>query len=199
MLKIQKFNVQIELTEPMLGTVPKDPNIYTQYIASKAPSEFLACEEIDLEKTREDLEKTGYTGFHKDEKGLFLYDYQVMGFIKEAGNTLKDQLKIKNLRSKLNMFVYVAPRRIHFAKEPSEPLERPLRAMTMQGPRVTLAKSDTVPAGTKLSFQIELFEHKEIDAKVLRTLLEFGRFNGLGQFRTGGYGRFKVLRFEPAA
>ena len=49
MLKIQKFNVQIELTEPMLGTVPKDPNIYTQYIASKAPSEFLACEEIDLE------------------------------------------------------------------------------------------------------------------------------------------------------
>ena len=75
----------------------------------------------DREKTREDLEKTGYTGFHKDEKGLFLYDYQVMGFIKEAGNTLKDQLKIKNLRSKLNMFVYVAPRRIHFAKEPSEP------------------------------------------------------------------------------
>ena len=75
-----------------------------------------------------------------------------MGFLKESGNTLKDQLGIRNLRSKIDQYIYILPRRIHFAKKPDGVLERPLRAMTMQGPRVALTRSDMVKAGTRLEF-----------------------------------------------
>jgi len=190
-----RYGVEIELVEHMLGTVPKDPAVYARYVASKAPSPDLANEEIAVEETREDIEKAGWTGFHQDEEGLFVYNYLILGFLKEAGNTLKTQLNIKNLRSKIDQFVYVQPRRIRIGKEPTGVIERPLRAMTMQGPRVTVTRSDYVPEGTVIRFEVSVLENKEINARVLQELLAFGAFKGLGQFRTGSYGQFKVVRF----
>ncbi len=200
-MKFDLYDVTLRLIEPMLGTVPKDPEVYANYIAKKAPSEDLATAEISAEEQREDLEKAGWTGFHSDEKGLFLYDYQVMGFIKEAGNVLKceAQIGIKNLRSKLENFVYVEPRRIYFAAKPAGYVERPLRGMTAQGPRVTLVRSDYVPAGTEIKFRVRILAGSEISANTVELVLEYGQLRGLGQFRTGGYGRFEVVRFEKAA
>ena len=212
-MKYTDYQVTLELTEPMLGTVPKNPKVYEEYIASKAPSLQAGNEEVEVEKSREDIEKGGWTGFHHDDQGLFLYDYQIMGFLKEAGNTLKEQLGIKNLRSKIEQFVFVLPRRIHFAQKPcDEPLERPLRAMTMQGPRVTLTRSDMVPTGTKIEFTIRLLDNwktdkgddgngkkrvPEISADTLKEILGFGGLKGLGQWRNGGYGRFEVVSMKP--
>jgi hypothetical protein len=194
-----EYAVEIELIEALLGTVPKNPKVYAEYIASKAPSPDLAEEEVSLENQRETIEKSGWTGFHEDSEGLFLYNYQVLGFLKEAGQTLKEQLGIKNLRSKIDNFVYVNPRRIRLAKEPSGVLERPIRCMTMQGPRVALTRSDYVPEGTRLAFSLVLLDNKEIKVETLTELLRFGQLKGLGQFRNGSYGRFEVVGFEGIA
>lgn len=187
------YSVKLRLLEPMLGTVPKDPEVYARYIASKAPSPDVAAEENEAEKSREDVEKGGWTGFHQDQDGLFIYNYMILGFMKEAGNTLKEQLGIKNLRSKIDQHVFIEPRRIHIADKPSGVLERPLRAMTMQGPRVTVVRSDYVDEGMEIAFTIRLLKNKEIMANVLREVLEFGRLKGLGQFRNGSYGQFEVV------
>lgn len=189
------YDVVIELTEPMLGTIPKNQEVYAQYIASKAPSPELADEEANA-GTVDDLEKSGWTGFHEDGDGLFLYDYAILGFLKEAGNTLKDQLGVRNLRSKIDMFVYVEPRCVRIPGGVAGVLERPLRAMTAQGPRVALARSDYVDAGTRLNFQLKILKNKEVTPKLIRRVLEFGTLKGLGQFRNGSYGRFKVISFE---
>ena len=72
-------------------------------------------------------------------------------------------------------------------------VERPLRAQTMQGPRVTLARSDYMNAGTKLTFEIKVVESaKEFTVEVVKSLFEYGELQGLGQFRNGSYGRFTV-------
>ncbi len=178
---------EIQLLTEMLGTVPKDPAIYKSFIETKKPQDKEEDESLTVEK----IEEKGWTGFHKDEHGLFIYDYMVKGFLKHAGNVLKENLKIKALRSKLDDFIFIFPRKIYLGKEePDGVLERPIRIMTAQGPRVALIRSDYVNIGTVLKFRFVLFPHKEITWEVIQQLLGYGEFMGLGQFRNGGYGKF---------
>jgi len=188
---MDKKKFKIELTSRMLGTVTKDPEVYKTYIESKKPEEKAGEDEY---LTVEKVEEKGWTGFHKDETGLFIYEYMIKGFLKNAGNVLKDAQKVKALKSKIDNFVFISPRRVYLGQEePDGVLERPLRAMTARGPRVTLARSDYIRAGKVIEFEITLLPHKELSWKLLNSLLEYGELMGLGQFRNGGYGRFKVV------
>lgn len=66
--------------------------------------------------------------------------------------------------------------------------------MTMQGPRVTLAKSEVVEPGCTLTFHVVVLpkgtDKMKMDGDLLKQWLEYGLWNGLGQWRTGSYGRF---------
>jgi hypothetical protein len=200
--------VQIVLTTEMLGTVPKDPEIYKNYIESKKPADVTENESTTVEK----IEEKGWTGFHRDPVSnmLFIYDYMIRGFLKSAGEVLQQNItvekekkgvvsneKLKGIKGKIDKYVFVFPRHIFLGKEaPDGVVERPLRAMTMQGPRVTLARSDYVNAGTRLNFTIKLLKNKEIGWDIITDLLKYGELSGLGQFRNGSYGRFMVERFK---
>ena len=187
---MQELKMKIKLLEPMLGTVAKDPDVYKTYIESKKPETITEEEYLTVEK----IEEKGWTGFHSDENGLFIYNYMIKGFIKNAGNVLKDEIKIKALRSKIDNYVFINPRRIYLGqKDPDGYIERPLRAMTMQGPRVTLARSDYINAGKELEFTLVLLPHKEVTEEVIMRLFEYGKLMGLGQFRNGSYGSFEVI------
>jgi len=189
---MEKSIVTIELMTPMLGTVPKDKEVYATYIATKRE---LGVDEEEIE-TVEETEEKGWTGFHTDEKGLFVYDYLVKGFLKNAGNVLKDELKIKNFKSKLSNYCFVFPRIIYLGVDKADGvLERPLRAQTQQGPRVALARSDYLKEGRRITFEIGLLKHKEVSMQTIKDLLSYGELQGLGQFRGGGYGRFRVVDF----
>jgi hypothetical protein len=185
------MKVKITLTEDLLGTVPKDKEVYTTYIEGKKPPEI---EESEVEDIIEAEEK-GWTGFMKDEKGLYVFDYFIKGFLKHSANVQKDSLGIKALRSKVTDYVFVLPRKIYFGKaEPDGIFERPRQAMTAQGPRTSLARSDYISAGTELRFEIKMFpSHKEITTKVIEAILDYGQYMGLGQFRNGGFGRFSYV------
>lgn len=184
--------VKIKFITPMLGTVTKDPTVYKTYIESLKPEGTTEDESLTVEKA----EEKGWTGFHKDEKGLFIYDYMVKGFLGNAGNIMKEGLKVKNLKNKITNNVFIDPRRIYLGKtEPDGMLERPLRAQTPMGPRVTLARSDYVNEGTQIEFTIKWLEGGEVTEKLIDSVLEYGQFQGLGQWRgSGGYGRFKIVK-----
>lgn len=187
---LDKRAFKIKLLTEMLGTVTKDPEVYKTYIESKKPESVTEEEYLTVGK----IEEKGWTGFHSDDQGLFIYDYMIKGFLKNSGNVQKETMKVKALRSKLDDICFVFPRRIRIGNgKPDGVIERPLRAMTMQGPRVTLARSDYVNAGNELSFEIGLMPHKEITWSLIDSLMEYGLVMGLGQFRNGGYGRFEVL------
>lgn len=194
-MKVQKMKVKLTLLEPQLGTVPKNPEVYAAFIATKAAEQKGEEEVLTVPK----MEEKGWTGFHQDDDGIFIYDYMVRGFLKNAANVLKDQLKLKNARSKIDQLVFVFPRRIHFKRngksiaKPDGVLERPLRAQTMQGPRVTLARSDYVSAGATLEFDIHVIgNEKEITPHLVESLFDYSEYCGLGQFRNGSYGRCKA-------
>ena len=66
--------------------------------------------------------------------------------------------------------------------------QRPLRASTPQGERVALASSETVPAGTKLRFDIVMLDPKL--EGLVREWLDYGELRGLGQWRNAGKGSY---------
>lgn len=190
---VRRYTIQL-LTE-MLGTVAMDPELYKTYIESKRPAK---AEQDDEAATVEKREEKGWTGFHKDpEKGLFILDYMLKGFLKHAGQVKKDYVKIAGLNGKIDDFVMISPRRLYIGKDKEDgAYERPLRAMTAQGPRVTLARSDYVDFGVTLTFEIILEPHPEVKWDIIDFLFEYGERNGLGQFRNGGFGRFEVVSYE---
>lgn len=191
------FNLRI--MEDFLGTVPKDPSIYATYIASKAPE---TSGEEEVESCPQESELKGWTGFHADEQGIFIYDYMVKGFLKNAGNILKSkhQVDIKNLQSKVNKHVFIFPRRLRFfnadgsmVREAQDVLERPVRITDKSGTRVAIVRSDVVKAGAIIRCEVEVLDNDEISMDTIDKLMEYGRYQGLGQWRNASYGRFEVV------
>lgn len=189
------YSLTVEFTEPLLGTVPKDRELYENYIIERARKEGVEVNDQEEIETVEDLAQRGWTGFHKDDTGLFLYDYQIRGFFKESGQATKHIHSVKNVSTKVDRWLFVRPRRIYLVrqakpiKEPESVLERPIRAMTIRGPRTSLVRSDCVNPGARLICTLDILS-EELSEKFLRTCLEYGAMSGMGQWRTGGYGRF---------
>jgi hypothetical protein len=222
------FDVEIELEEKMLGTVPKNKEVYATYIAAKG-KEILAKEAakrkavphasgidsdgeggvdgeaaaavatlVDEEvETVQDLEERAWTGFHKDQDGYFLYDYAVKGFLCEAGRTLKESGLVKQIQDKCKRYLFVKPRKIRLPVEGKlDVLERPLRALTPLGPRTTVVRSDVIPEGTKIAFQLHLLKGGGLTKGIIEEILSYGQYIGIGQWRTASWGRFAVLKFQ---
>lgn len=190
--KTVKKEFKIELLSKMLGTVPKNKEVYAAYIATKDKEK----EEVE---TVEEIEEKGWTGFHQDDNGLFLYNYMVLGFLKsacevaQAGGIIK---KIPAYKKWLDKIIVIEPRRLYFGTyEADGIMERPLRAMTAKGERISVARSDYMAEGKVLEFVVKIIPNKcGIDVKTIETLLQYGEVCGLGQWRgSGGYGKFKVV------
>ncbi len=205
-----KIAVQIELTEPMLGTIPKNEDVYRMWCEIKAPKEDEALPVFD--------ENRSWTGFHTDVFGLHVYDYQIKGFVKEAASILPEALGFRKkaktgeeqggflsgqtIKGRVDNQLFIFPRRVYFIPNKIKPdgyLERSIRVITPQGARVTLGRSDTVEAGTKMAFEIYVLDNSPITFEGLRTVMQYGELKGLGQWRNGSYGRFKIVEYEKVS
>jgi hypothetical protein len=201
-----KVDVKAALTMDMLGTVPKNKDVYKDYIAKKATDKGIAIDVAEELETVLEMEEKGWTGFHEDEEGIFIYDYMVKGNIKANVENLIQSGTIKKItayKTHLDRWLFVNPRKIRFydgetlIKSPQGVMERPLRAMTMQGPRVSLTKSDIIKAGSTFSFEIAVLDNPKFDLDPIREALDYSQFYGIGQWRgSGGYGKFTVEGWE---
>lgn len=192
---------------PILGSQPPAPDVRTQYLASKATPAAAAEEEA----MTPNLAEKNLTVFLRDpdhNDRLVLMDYVVRGFLKEAVMSLKAQVGIGNARSKIDKYVFVEPRRIPIRKngkpvyDEDDYFERPIRCQTMQGERVTLTGSEQVYDPWQVKVRVTLIPNTgtaksdAITWDTIEAALDYGRFMGLGQFRTGSYGRFHWQRVE---
>lgn len=188
-LQWDQYSLTWHLIEPLLGTLPKDPDVFTRHVRNQETG---TDEHVPPLAEEEKGKVTGWTTFPVDELGRpVLLDYQMLGFLKEAGNTIKDQIGVKNLRSHIGNTVFVTPRRILLAEKVDDYYERPLRAMTAQGPRVSVVKSDMILPGKTYQMMVKVLQGSKVTEQVLRACVEYGEMKGLLQFRGGGFGRFK--------
>lgn len=61
-------------------------------------------------------------------------------------------------------------------------------AEAMQGPRVALACSETVPSGSVMEFEIMILNEVFVD--YVKEALDYGALRGFGQWRNSGKGTF---------
>lgn len=198
---METMHVRLTFIDEILGTASSDPEIHRSYIASKGPDAVTIEEELETLTVDEVTEK-GMTIFSKDADGTpLLWNYQIRGFFKSACSALRaikgtksSKLKAYKKQIDLRIFVFAdeankAERKIRIkTKGEIGSCQRPLRAQTMQGERVTLANSESIPAGSSVEFDIVLLEPD--DREMVEEWLDYGQLNGIGQWRNSGKGAF---------
>lgn len=193
-METYKLNVKLTFTEELLGTASANPEIHSEFIASKAPDAPSMAEEVAAIGA-DGVERKEMTVFPRTEDGRpFLFDYQVKGFFKGACSFLRrvpgtEASKLKAYKKILDGLLFCTPRRI-LLDMPAKigNCQRPLRAETAQGERVALANSETAPAGTSITFCVETLDKGLLP--FIREALDYGKMSGIGQWRNSGKGRF---------
>jgi len=198
---MDKYEVTVTFTEPVLGAVPKDKDTYIRYIIARAKKNGVELTEEQIEQeasTVEEMEETGWTGFHSEDGKPFEYDYVWLGYFKDACGMLRrgsDTLssKIRAYKKNIDGLIFIKPRQVFYdMPEGIEMgmLERPLRASTPQGERVALARSDILPPSTTMTFKVWVIPNPKVGEAELREWLDYGELRGLRQWRNAGYGTF---------
>lgn len=189
------IKVRFTLTEEMLGTASANPDLHSEFIASKAPDAPSMEEEVAA-LGAEAVEKKGMTVFTRDEDGdPCIWDYQIKGFFKDAAQMMKKvpgsaSSQLKAFKKEIDGAIFVFPRKIKLVMPKGGQIgvcQRPLRASTAQGERVALASSETVPAGTTLTFVVRFMNKADIEPCC--EWLNYAALRGLGQWRNSGKGR----------
>jgi hypothetical protein len=128
-----------------------------------------------------------------DGKPVF-YDYQIKGFFKDTCSALArakytKSSTLKAYKKVIDGMIFPFPRTIPIDVhgEIGE-CQRPLRAQTAQGERVSLANSEEIPAKSTIKFGVTLADPAH--ESLLKEWLDNGFFRGLGQWRNSGKGRF---------
>ena len=199
-LNIESRIYELTGLTPILGSAPASKAIRTTWVGSKAPTDALREEEAE---SPIDIDEKGLTIFNRDKRDqLCLMGYQIKGFFKSALLALKPQLKVAAPKGKVDTLVFVEPRYVPLMRdgvalrEEDEILERPLRAQTMQGERVTLAASEMVLDPWSIKIEISLLpsngtaKSEALTWDAIETALDYGAYHGLGQWRNADYGRF---------
>ena len=236
------LNVKATLVSQILGSQPS-ASVAGAYVRSRAieritedlrregtpltkarqMAEAQVAQEADMTSEEQDEEPIQLTVFHRDEVGVYLMDYQIRGFLREAAETddikvpAKAKGKTKSGKTDVKRNVWVFPaqnpqqRKIYFMRdgkplaEADTILDRPKR---VSNPRTgqdvsTISASEIIytpdsdPTGqvkepTMIEFNIAVLRHSGVTQEQVVDLLTYGGFMGLGQWRTGGHGRFIV-------
>lgn len=202
---MEKINVHVKFIEGVLGTASNDKEIYSKFIASKAPDASSLEEEVAAVGIDETIEK-GTTVFPKLSDGTpFFYDYQLKGFFKDTckalskltkkdpetgkkGKAVNESSKITAYKSTIDSLIFVIPRKIPIKFDGEIDIcQRPLRASTAQGERIALASSEEIPAGAEIDFQVMCMSDDHVKAVI--EWLDYGYWRGLGQWRNSSKGR----------
>ena len=182
------MKVELEFTEPLLGTLPGDEKLAEDYVTSKHPE---GVQKDEQESLPEEIKKfSSYFARNSNGKPI-LWDYQIKGFFKDACSMMRRVTQELRAHKKIiDGLIFVTPRQIELKLSGELTFtERPLRISTPKGDRTALARSETAPAGTKI--QIEILLLKPDLKKYILNWLDYGILRGLGQWRNSGMGRFK--------
>lgn len=206
-----KISVIIELIEPMLGTVPKNPNILTDFVTEKIGDfkghPIKTEDELnqELETAPKEIDRCS-TGFHRDTFGLLIYNYMILGNIKKNLFVLicNGHSRVWAYKQTADLFCKVYPRRIRpyredaVIMEPDGSIERSINIETYKERFNALTKSDILDKKTRFKFDIKLFRNdRGLDLETLVAALKHGEENGLGRWNaSGGYGKYKIISLK---
>ncbi|MDI6814447.1 MAG: hypothetical protein QMD10_13085, partial [Desulfitobacteriaceae bacterium] len=202
----RKYRVKIQFSDRILGGVPKAKELIQGWLRArgvKAEDVKELAEKVEEEVEavpKEELEMAAWTGFKRDDEGLYIEERQVKACLREAASTLA-LTKIRGFRDAVNHGVFTQPDKIHLKrkgqliKEPDGYEEGPIHVMGPRGPRTALKRQDYIEEA-EAEFTL-LVAGSTIAEKDLQQMMELGQYIGLGASRSQGYGKFTLVEFKP--
>lgn len=197
---MKKLTVKLTFIEEVLGTAPANPDVHREFIASKAPQPSTIEDEVAAIGVDAVADKS-MTIFPRCENRPFVYDYQIKGFFKDSCAALmrtdSKSAKLKAYKKIIDGLIFPQPRKIFFDIPKDGEIgscQRPLRAQTAQGERIALANSETIPAGSSITFEVLILNNDH--ESLIEEWLEYGQLRGLGQWRNSGKGRFTYTMMD---
>jgi len=201
----RKYKIHGKFLNEVLGGLPKNENLTKTFLATKKGltaetlnvAEEMIRESQELATVEKQMEKSTNI-FPRDENGLYLNGYQMMGALKEA---MSIQRSITMWRSKIQNGVRVLPDRIYLTKNGTpitsngDFIESVVHADTPQGPISGLCQTEILQGSPE--FECELWVGKQrgvpiISDKILKNLLEHIEITGVGAKRRMCYGMLKL-------
>ena len=210
------YVVRLTVTS-LAGGVPKHRDILRGWIDStnKEKSQedrdrLVQAAIKELPDISEEKEARSWVGFKSalvdGKPSLFIEGRQVKAMLKEAANIIKkvvpvpkhkgapDGKGITNFKSKLADHVFVPQGPIYLNRsEPDVSEERPVHAMTAQGPRTSLKRVDIVEDVT-IEFPLRRLDNGNVPEISLMAVLEYAQHIGLGADRSQGKGSFSNVQ-----
>lgn len=196
---LKRYHVELTFISAILGSAPSNKNVYENYVASKMPEPTPEAVAAESALIPEELPQTGKTIFRvdPDTKGLIFLPHKIRGFLKESASAISGK-SLTAFKSKIDKWVFVEPDKIflrrdgQYITQADGTCERPLRAVTAQGPRVSLLSSEQLNEGVTVEFNLLVLPlgQKEITEEILRSWFDYGQFQGISQWRNGNFGRF---------
>lgn len=192
------MKVKLEFYEPLLGSQPMNKELFTDFIASKNEDATQAKEEVENYRISDEVEKKT-NGFLINEDGEpYILNYVIKGFFKAAcmnirritGKKYKSH-SVSMYQKKIKHLINIYPREIMIKLPENEDLDtyqRPCRANTPQGERISLKSSEMAPEGTTMEFEIAMMDESLEPA--IREWLDYGQYCGLGEMRGNSFGAF---------
>lgn len=167
----------------------------------------------DLKETMAELDEKGITCFFRDDEGkIVIGSHMILGFMKAASESIGRTMTRKKAtifqsvsytQSIINQHVNILEDLIVASEDivrtsegKAEYLQRSLRAMTPLGPRISLAKSEQLPKGTKFKFTMSVLGGSPLKFDHIKDMFQYGSGKGLGQWRNSGHGQFEVLTLK---
>lgn len=183
---------------------PKDFDVKRELENIKRISESENVEEAENGNPATNQNPKMLTAFPRNEDfDLIMYDYQIRGFFKEACGSLrsackndpdwgKESNKVSSYKKVIDGGIFVYPEEIPINIEKDKNISIISRSLRAQSPtppyeRVCISSSEAVPRGSYIEFEV-LYPDKLEDAII--EWLEYGKYKGFLQWRSGGKGRF---------
>lgn len=199
---MKELKVRFTFIEDVLGTASNNPEIHSDFIATNAPDAPSRQEEIEAIGIEEYEEKqmTVFPRLSEENPVPIFWNYQIKGFFKDTCSALKrckgedfakESCKMSAFKKVIDGCIFVEPRKIPIDMHGGQigNLQRPLRGQTAQGERISLANSETVPAGSTVDLTIICLSNDH--EKAVIEWLNYGKWKGMGQWRNGSWGIFK--------
>ena len=195
----KKMKVKLEFCEPLLGSQPMNKELFTDFIAAKNEDAAQAKEEVENFRISDEIEKKTNGFLINDDDQPYILNYVIKGFFKSAcmnirritGKKYKSH-GVSMYQKKIKHLINIYPREIvvHLPEGIElDTYQRPCRANTPQGERISLKSSEMAPEGSTIEFEIEMFDESLEPA--IREWLDYGLYCGLGEMRGNSFGSFE--------
>lgn len=211
-----KYRLNIHWLSPVLGTTPADNKSIVAWKSLAAAKDnrngilivddngkTVAHEEgVEVELSED---KQGHTAFWKRNGKPCVMSYHVRGFINNATLVMKEDFRNEGLKLPSRLAgkdpdpsrivrnnIKVEPFAVEIADQIDGIFGRPVRAMTLQGPRISINVSEVVLRPKDSEFVLFVRPESGLQIHHIKHVLDYGLVEGISQWRSGGWGKFRA-------